>query len=305
MNYDLLKLSKILPTINGRKIVDIYQERLDVARQTKQEQLGQKLPFDTVETLKQQQRIRVETPKKELRVADAKSLEKFSPIKFDGEGHQVHLKGARRLTENRSNVSPVKNGKIQRNFQLTTSTPFFNKRESPEESAPGRPLTSSPTAAPGNFVFRKKKGTLRTSSEMDHMYQYTIGKGTNYFAEDTMELNGMKVNVNELSHEMALNQQKRYLKSLKTEPSVKFQTEESPMDLFSQSSPKKEKRLSGTGTHFKGSNLRSDSLNSNVLANYNNNRFNTLTLDGTSIYSSSTIKSPLRLKSKKNLPKAL
>jgi len=86
MNYDLLKLSKILPTLNGinfmfwliyqlgKKTIDVFQERLDYARAQQGGEIIQE-PAKQQFTNSELQRGRPKPMKKEIRggVGDSKS----------------------------------------------------------------------------------------------------------------------------------------------------------------------------------------------------------------------------------------
>lgn len=239
MNYELLKLSKILPTINGSKLftyftltgifsgrrtLDVYQERLDMARKAQQEQQAeaesqeQYYPENKSTSTKTMLRTTGFNSQPRLSRKEPQLLEVKSAGKLQSKNCYlfVILKLSDKLNmmmDNYSNLQVLLNGedssenlanlfdpkarshttKHKGNTKLisNTSGPFFHNGESVDEGVNFRPPTTLSHTALSNFVFKKKKIALRNASENDHVYQYTQGRGFVVPTEKTLGLNGI------------------------------------------------------------------------------------------------------------------
>lgn len=220
MNYELLKLSKILPTINGRRTLDIYQERLDIARKAYQaQQEDQEVEFSQQKSsphaygFQKANIAKGNRVQKDKRLAEIRSADRLPASDLNGYSNLNVLLNDEEPFESLANMvgdgfrkKPVKSPTAT---QMASSGNSFNKKS---QNDPTRPSTISSNAG-GNFVFKKKKIILRDTNELDHIYHYSLGTGFTVVNNNSLGLSGRKVDAQDFNQVMFMGQQKKDMKS--------------------------------------------------------------------------------------------
>jgi len=230
MNYDLLKLSKILPSIKGKPILEIYQESLDRARQAQQQiqpeitnsnkyllrPIGLHIsegdtPHNNLKKLGLTKSA--QTLGRSNKIQDYSNLNVLlNEVRFDEEEEEYH--------EESSNHAKPKVVKMQTNTNTASSRGFTAAtKESPLETSQQKSVGNSTLS---NFVFSKKKrangATPNTSNEYENVHQLYRMEGQKAFKQKHLTLNGKQVNVRGLNSEAQLNRPRRQIYNLQLDP---------------------------------------------------------------------------------------
>jgi len=254
MNYELLKLSKILPSIKGKKILEIYEESLERARQNYQQ--GEIASAQGPERKAGfHSNLRGALSNKNNRGREGASVDRLQKIEGLMNGYdnlRILMTGA----EPPEKIAP-----------LIEQTNFDSKKKRQSEDA-NKTQAPTPTSAHGNFVFRKKKLFLKNTTDSCNVTQTPFMKGF-VVAEETTTLNGTKVAVNNQSQDIMVRHKKKYLKDLKQDPRRTFQN---PRDI---NEPSTQKALGGMNPNSSVPELGGQDYNSKP------SKMGTLVFDGT------------------------
>jgi len=241
-----------------KKTIDVFQERLDLARQAQQGAEITEEPDNNHFPTNELQRGRSKPTKKDVRsLADTKSagnilMGNYSfPIK-DYSNLQVLLEGendADSFADIFKNSSKPQTHKYQQHnsFQSTSSSFFSGKKNRSEISFHTRPIT---TNTQSNFVFRKKRADFVNKFQVESLYNYGLEKVGFTIPEDTFGLNGRKMAMKEVTTDAVVRQQKKYLKELKLDPLTIFRSK-LPTNDESPQSPEKLSRESASPSYKK------------------------------------------------------